>query len=164
MNEAKFDRSSDENAAFVVLAGKDLEDAKRLLTLLSEGPAIVPPDDSRPAESNKRSTDELMAQAGRLLANRRKRAQRFGRAMFGEPAWDMLLLLYACQAGTRYTASRLAQFSGLSKATAYRWIEYLEREQLIRRDPHPTDTRSTFVGLTDKGKSSLELYLSDTLA
>ena len=83
--------------------------------------------------------------------------------MFGEPAWEILLLLYVSQGSARFTASRLAQVAGYSKATAIRWMDYLEKERLIQRRPHPTDQRSIFVELTDKGTASLEMYLTDTL-
>lgn len=39
----------------------------------------------------------------------------------------------------------------LATATGLRWIEYLDQEQLIRREPHPTDARAVFVELTDMG-------------
>ncbi|WP_425506887.1 MarR family transcriptional regulator [Sphingomonas sediminicola] len=51
--------------------------------------------------------------------------------------------------------SRLAQLSGTSKATALRWIDYLLDRGLISRQPHPTDLRTAFVELTDKGGRSL---------
>ena len=39
-----------------------------------------------------------------------------------------------------------------------------EREQLIERQPHPTDLRLSFVKLSDKGAERTELYLTETLA
>ena len=45
-----------------------------------------------------------------------------------------------------------------------RWVGYLEKEKLVQRELHPTDQRTFFVTLTEKGISLLELYLSDTLS
>jgi DNA-binding MarR family transcriptional regulator len=44
--------------------------------------------------------------------------------------------------------------------TVQRWVDYLEKEHLIRRDPHPTDRRTAFVSLLAKGRSSLDDYLA----
>jgi DNA-binding MarR family transcriptional regulator len=72
----------------------------------------------------------------------------------------MLLHLYVAQAGPRQTVSRLARLSGASKAAALRWMDYLERRDLIRRDAHPSDKRVTFVALSEKAHTSLQTYLS----
>jgi DNA-binding MarR family transcriptional regulator len=144
----------------VALTGRDLEDACRLLNLLTQKGRISNPGQDVPSPE----PEKLLAHARRILADRQKRMERFGRAMFGEPAWEMLLLLYVSNASARYTASRLAKVAGYSKATAIRWLDYLEREKLIRRRSHPTDQRSVFIELTGDGLRSLELYLTDTLA
>ena len=83
--------------------------------------------------------------------------------MFGEVAWELLLMLYALDTGARQTVSTIASFLDTPKTTTIRWIEYLEQSGLIERSPHPTDKRFVFVGLTDNGKKTMELYLSDTL-
>ncbi len=80
--------------------------------------------------------------------------------MFGEPAWEMLLLLYAI--GPRETVSRLAELAHASKSTAIRWIDYLECQGLVRREAHPTDKRALLVELTEKGSDAIRMYLSET--
>ena len=84
--------------------------------------------------------------------------------MFGEPAWDMLLLLYAQDSGQRQTVNRLIELSEGSKTTALRWIDYLETQRLIERSSHPTDRRMAFVELTEKGRGAIEVYLSGTVS
>ena len=158
VTDASSDRSEDL-PSLVALTGSDLEDARRLLHLLTQSREPATGGSGAPF-----GPDALLARARKILTDRQKRVERFGRAMFGEPAWEMLLLLYVAQASARYTASRLARVSGYSKATAIRWLDYLEKEKLILRKSHPTDQRSVFIELTDKGISSLELYLADTLA
>jgi DNA-binding MarR family transcriptional regulator len=83
--------------------------------------------------------------------------------MFGEPAWEMLLLLYIADGEARVGISRLGELAGASKTTALRWLDYLEGQKLIQRDTHPTDRRTVFVGLSDKGRRAIEAYLSGTL-
>jgi DNA-binding MarR family transcriptional regulator len=82
--------------------------------------------------------------------------------MFAEPAWEMLLLLYLSEGGQRQSQTSLCELSGASRSTGMRWIEYLVREGLVTRKNHPTDKRRNFVGLSDKGRDLLELYLSET--
>lgn len=139
---------------FVALSGRDLEDARRLLGLLS-GEAGGQPELGH---------EVLLHHARRILAGRRRRSEYFGRAMFGEPAWEMLLLLYIGLGSIRMSAGGLAHAAGYSKATTMRWVGYLEKQKLVQRELHPTDQRTFFVTLTEKGINLLELYLSDTLA
>jgi DNA-binding MarR family transcriptional regulator len=106
----------------------------------------------------------LTERARQELNNRRRRARIFPGAMFGEPAWDMLLILYLEHVRSRITVSQLTRESGAAQTTALRWIEYLESQQLIRRYAHPTDRRIAYLDLTDKAIQSLETFLSETLS
>ena len=47
------------------------------------------------------------------------------------------------------TRAQLGEMTGLSKVTASQLVERLEQRGLVRRAPHPTDTRATLVYLTD---------------
>ncbi|MES2137031.1 MAG: MarR family transcriptional regulator [Pseudomonadota bacterium] len=99
-----------------------------------------------------------------MLLARRGRLKIFNRAMFGEPAWDMLLALYIGQVeGPRRSVSGLSSLSGAPATTALRWLDYLDKEQLVVRHANPTDRRSDFVELTDKGRTMMERYLSGTI-
>jgi DNA-binding MarR family transcriptional regulator len=80
--------------------------------------------------------------------------------MFGEPAWEILLLLYAL--GARQTIGRLAELACASKSTTIRWIDYLEAQQLVTRQPHPNDKRAVYAELTDKAREAIRVYLSGT--
>ena len=146
----------------VALSGRDLEDARRLLGLLSGKTDGLPPRSS--GDQPELGREVLLHHARRILAGRRRRSEHFGRAMFGEPAWEMLLLLYIGLGSIRMSAGGLAHAAGYSKATTMRWVGYLEKENLVQREQHPTDQRTFFVTLTEKGISLLELYLSDTLS
>ena len=107
---------------------------------------------------------QYLALAERIVAARRLRSEYFKKPMFGEPAWDMLLALYAGSAdGPRQSVGRLTRASGSPPTTALRWLDYLVKEELVVREPNPTDGRSDFVELTDKGRTAMERYLSETL-
>jgi DNA-binding MarR family transcriptional regulator len=144
----------------IPLTGRDIDDLQRLLSLLAEASIQAV---SHASSGTIRAHADLVAQAKLILASRKRRLRHFGKGVFGEPAWEMLLLLYITVSGQRQTVARLSELSGASRSTAIRWIEYLEREKLVSREPHPTDKRTDFVQLTDKGKQKLEAYLSETL-
>jgi DNA-binding MarR family transcriptional regulator len=99
-----------------------------------------------------------------ILEDRRRRAEIFGRAMFGEPAWELLLTLYVIDHNRKQpTIGRLAHAAHVAMSTAMRWLLYLEGHGLIARQEHPTDARSAMVAMTDKGKQMLATYFSATM-
>jgi len=145
----------------VLLSPRDLEDAARLLELLANSEPVPSAPTTLPERSDM-DPDALRERAVRIRQDRRRRSAIFGPEMFGEPAWEMLLLLYLEDGRERQTQARLAELSGASRSTAWRWIEYLEHNAFIWRETHPTDKRKIFVQLTNLGRERLELYLSET--
>lgn len=106
------------------------------------------------------------ALARAILAARDTRKSEFASAIFGEPAWDMLLNLFVHRDREPLTVTRLAQLSQTPLTTAIRWIEYLEQSRLIARHQHPNDARIVLVELTDQARLRLVSYfdaLSGTL-
>jgi DNA-binding MarR family transcriptional regulator len=153
-----------ERAKVLTLSRRDIEDAKRLLSMLaSTGSGIMTATEQNADAAHPIAEALSRARALEVLAFRRRREQIFGRAMFGEPAWEMLLLLYGVGSGQRQTVTRLAELAQASKSTAIRWLDYLEGQGWICRESHPTDKRSTFVGLTEKGTEAIKLCLNDTV-
>ena len=162
----QYGREQNRSATTIVLDSHDLEEAKRLLELLSSAQNGAIGSD-RPANSTSEAIGRrasLLDGARRALADRQRRLATFGKAMFGEPAWDILLWLYVLQFGERPTIGRLGELAGTSKSTALRWIDYLESQTWISRASHPTDKRSVFIDLTDSGRAAMELYLTETVA
>jgi DNA-binding MarR family transcriptional regulator len=141
---------------------RDIEDARRLLVVVANG-LLVSTEAATSAPRPQADTPELQRRAREILSIRRRRYQFFGKAMFGEVAWELLLTLYAHDASARQTVSSVTTLVEAPKSTTIRWIEYLEQLGLTQRAAHPTDKRSAFVELTDKGRRSMEAYLSDTL-
>jgi DNA-binding MarR family transcriptional regulator len=99
-------------------------------------------------------------QAKEELRRRRQRFTLFGRAMFSEPAWEVLLILYIEHQQVRLTFSWVAEESGVPATTVHRWLDYLESQQLVRRVAHQTDKRAACIELTDKAARALDSYFS----
>jgi DNA-binding MarR family transcriptional regulator len=95
---------------------------------------------------------------------RRSRSRLFDEAMFGEPAWDMLLALFINgRSGEKLTISRLQRFSGGSASGALRWLNYLEEQGLVERESNPYDARSALILLSERAERAMETYFSETL-
>ncbi len=146
----------DEAARTLRVSDHDVAEARRLLLLLAEAEGGASTQQSSPVE--------LLARARAILAARRHRESAFGTAIFGEPAWEILLVLYLGASGSRRTIGGLAELARISKSTALRWIDSLDRRGLVRRVPHPTDKRAVFIELTQDARKAMDLYLSGTFA
>ena len=80
-------------------------------------------------------------------------------ALFAEPAWDMLLELFARELEHQRTSvSELCRASGVPETTAHRWIENLEKEGLIERRDDQFDGRRVWVTLSLKGSEAMQRY------
>lgn len=151
--------NNDVDESIVVLSEKDAREAARLLKLLTN--AI----DNRPGfvagGEKEAGREELYLRARIVLHSRRLRLQYFNRSMFGEPAWDILLVLYiAGMSEGRLSIVKIAEWIETPSTTVARWIEYLDKERLVSREPHPTDKRASLIRLSDKGRKLLDAYLS----
>jgi len=92
-----------------------------------------------------------------MLTLRKRRAEYLYRAMFGEPAYDMLLGLYVAEGDERpMTAALLAEIAGAAQSSAARWIEYLVAKDLIHRERHPTHKRASVLKLSCRGRDALD--------
>lgn len=150
----------------VTFSEKDIRDAARLLHLISVTTSMDPGPSQQAAPRSSLAKgaprDELISRARAVLHARRVRVHHFNRAMFGEPAWDILLLLYLAEsAEARKTIGQLAASVETPLTTVLRWVGYLENEQLVERVDHPTDRRIAFIQLTSKGRDAFEAFLND---
>ena len=95
----------------------------------------------------------------RVLKARRARSKFFDAGLFADPAWDMLLELYAAECSQRkISVSSLCVASNVPATTALRWIRTLETRHLLRRVGDPHDGRRFFVSLTNKGFQAMAAY------
>lgn len=171
-NEDIFRHVESGNRTGVVLSAQEASEAARLIKLLLKR---IDEPNSR-LQEEVRSIDAILSSPSRIanrktlieLARhtfmaRRARSRFIGGAMFGEPAWDMLLALYVTESSSRQTITRLTELSGVPATTALRWIEHLISQGFARRRPHITDGRVTFIEISDKGRNSLDAYFSAML-
>jgi predicted transcriptional regulator len=162
-----YDQQDADKERTITLSQNDVRAARRLLKLLLQEDLKIADvqqlgESVRPAGDISRAA--LVERAREEFGNRRRRTTIFERSMFGEPAWDMLLALYILDvSGQRQTTGALMQFSGAPVTTARRWLDYLVENGLALRSHHPTDQRIMFVSLTEKGRSALDLYYSETV-
>lgn len=87
-----------------------------------------------------------------VVAARRLRDATIGQELFSDPAWDMLLELYAASlAQRRLSTTDLILSSTVPSTTALRWIDKLAGVGLARRLQDPLDRRRTWVEITPRG-------------
>jgi DNA-binding MarR family transcriptional regulator len=92
---------------------------------------------------------------------RLERDRVFNEELFGEPAWDILLVLYCLPPrGEVLTVTSLSLAANVPSTTGIRWQRTLEAEGLIKRGPHVLDKRQWLVGLSQRGRLLMEEYLT----
>lgn len=97
------------------------------------------------------------------LRARRLRDGLFPERVFADPAWDMLLELYACKAeGKKLGVSNACVAAIVPQTTALRCLDRLEECGLVHRQPDPADSRRINVELSDVATSRIELWLNAT--
>jgi DNA-binding MarR family transcriptional regulator len=96
-----------------------------------------------------------------ILQARLERNSFFPGELFSDPAWDMLLDLYAAELSqVRVSVTSLCIASNAPTSTALRWISTLERENLIERRADPLDGRRFFLSLTRQAVERFERYFA----
>ncbi len=100
-----------------------------------------------------------------VIKARSLRFDLFAWGLFAEPAWDMLLHLYAKHlARERVAVTKLCTASGVPPTTALRHIGHLERQGLVIRKPDPLDSRRIWVELSAAGSDSMQRYFQQLSA
>ncbi|GAA0318491.1 hypothetical protein GCM10009087_31130 [Sphingomonas oligophenolica] len=92
---------------------------------------------------------------------RRLRDQYFGRGLFEDPAWDMLLDLFAADLErTQVSVSSLCIAAAVAPTTALRWIAKMSEAGLFERHADPFDKRRAFMALSDKARAGMHGYFA----
>jgi hypothetical protein len=121
--------------------------ADRLLGF--EGPPLQPAETVDPAEIR------------RLIRARRLRDRTFGAGLFEDPAWDMMLDLFAAHLEeTDVSVSSLCIAAAVAPTTALRWIGRLIDAGLFTRAPDPLDRRRTLMSLSRHGLQAMYAHVS----
>src|SRR3546814_9724336 len=85
-----------------------------------------------------------------MLRQRRMREQYFPADLFADPAWDMLLDLYAARLERQpVSVSSLCIAAAVPATTALRWIKTMTDAGLFLREADPNDGRRIFIALAE---------------
>lgn len=99
------------------------------------------------------------ADVRRAIRVRRLRDQFFGSGLFEDPAWDMLLDLFAADLeGVRVSVSSLCIAAAVPPTTALRWIARMTEAGLLEREPDPGDRRRAFMLLSPGVRTNMRRY------
>ncbi len=107
-----------------------------------------------------RTVDRQRAKAvRRMLRQRRMREQYFPADLFADPAWDMLLDLYAARLERQpVSVSSLCIAAAVPATTALRWIKTMTDAGLFLREADPLDGRRIFIALSEGAFDSMARY------
>lgn len=95
----------------------------------------------------------------RIIRERRMREQFFPADLFADPAWDMLLDLYAARLEQQpVSVSSLCIAAAVPATTALRWIKTMTDSNMFMREADPHDGRRIFIALGDAAAEGLDRY------
>ena len=104
------------------------------------------------------------ADVRKAIRARRLRNRPFPDVLFEDPAWDMLLDLYAARLErAQVSVSSLCIAAAVPPSTALRWISKMTEDGLFVREPDPFDRRRAFMALSDGAVDQMNRYFA-TLA
>ena len=129
---------------------EDVRDLARKLARLAD--RLPDPEPHSPAS--------LSRFARELYRARRLRDAGFPAGMFGEPAWDILLDLFAsAEEGRDVSVSSACLAAAVPPTTALRYLQMMEKQGLIEREPSPADARVSYLRLSVETRERLALML-----
>jgi hypothetical protein len=129
------------------------EEGERRTGVRDTGAAYRGPDEGKPGEA---SPQEIRA----VIRSRRMRGQFFTGELFADPAWDMLLDLFASELERRrVSVSSLCIAAAVPPTTALRWIGTLHDAGLFERHADPSDRRRAYIALSQKALDGMRSYV-----
>jgi len=121
-------------------------------------------DSAQPWYFPRGSEIDHAAIAKALYLDRRERARLFDNALFGEPAWDILLDLRARYEGKDMPSSlSICAGADSPSSTGLRYIRALEKAGLVERLDDPGDGRRRVARLSEKGMRLIDRYIDQIL-
>lgn len=141
------------------LANELLSIADRESKLRTDAAPLPQRDESNASEALS-DPDYLLQLADAIYRSRQIRVRHFPSDLFGEPAWDILLDLFAAKCrGVRISITSACIASQVPHTTALRWLGLLEEDGWIIREDDETDGRRAFIRLSGKGETATARYL-----
>lgn len=124
-----------------------------LLPLSSIGLAVERPTHQPPISA---------PQLREIIKLRRLRDQFFNADLFADPAWDIMLDLYAAgMEGRQVSVSSLCIAASVPPTTALRWITSMTDNGLLTRKQDPHDARRVFIMLSEATLEKLDSYFRE---
>lgn len=147
---------------------RDLDKVEALLNPPLKIDNLVPfKEYSLPDQENIQPVHFTTGRARRVrqyLAQRRRRDQFFPSDLFADPAWDMLLDLYAAHhERSRISISSLCIAAAVPATTALRWIKTMEDAGLFVRSHDQFDGRRVYIELSEDARSRMDAYFKSIL-
>jgi hypothetical protein len=120
--------------------------------------------DVRPGFAGQPALADIAAEDVRkIIRARRLRDRFFGEGVFEDPAWDMILDLFAAHlARAQVSVSSLCIAAAVAPTTALRWIAKLTDAGLFERQPDPFDRRRAFMALSPRALDAMYRYVLAT--
>lgn len=101
------------------------------------------------------------AEVRKAIRARRLRDPLFAEGLFEDPAWDMLLDLYAAELEeAQVSVSSLCIAAAVPATTALRWIGRMTDGGLLERTPDPFDRRRAYMILTRPAREKMDGYFA----
>jgi DNA-binding MarR family transcriptional regulator len=134
--------------------------SRPIMEVAGSGSGVVP------ASARSIGPDEQFEedQVRRIIELRVRRTALFGKGLFKQPAWDILLELYADDLGhKRLSVTQLCAASHISMATAVRWLRALEDRGWVVRTTDLADHRRSLTSLSTEGRRMMDVYFGDPM-
>jgi DNA-binding MarR family transcriptional regulator len=97
-----------------------------------------------------------------ILRVRRSRSKFFDAELFADPAWDIMLELYAAHLGQRrVSVSDVCLGAAVPATTAMRWIKNFEQKVLISRRDDPMDGRRVYLCMAQPAAKLMSAFFED---
>ena len=110
------------------------------------------------------TTPTELDRARALMHQQQARSAAFApvRALFHDPAWDILLGLFiAYEEGTPVTIDGVRATTGLSEVAVRRWLLTLEHRGLVTGSPQTATLSQRSLGLTDEALTRMLQFLRE---
>lgn len=175
------DKSRDSEYGALHRISDDLADFARTLARIAEQEATQPssvhdkPVSFRPAPADifdpgfsvapAKSGKAKASMVRDLIKLRRMREQFFPADLFADPAWDILLDLYAAKLESKsVSVSSLCIAAAVPPTTALRWITTMTEHGALVRKQDPRDARRVFIELSADSEERLGNYFEAATA
>lgn len=118
------------------------------------------PGPARPLGADVSIGAPTAAQIRRYIVARRERDV-LAKGLFSDPAWDILLELFASSLeGQEVTVTGACTAAGCPPTTGLRYLRLMHDAGLIHRKDHRRDMRVKVITITDEGRDFVQTFLT----